>query len=135
MARLSGEPEWGRRSISCATCASGCISKNWTRAKRWYRTIALFAVARSYPDRVYEPATLISGWKKQLKLSDRVCDIMRQALASDKPFLLAGFQVRATERIMQCWQDHQVKSNTVPAGPLSVLAPVAVKRCRFTCLR
>lgn len=37
---------------------------------------------------------------------------MRQALASDKPFLLAGFQVRATERIMQCWQDHQVKSNT-----------------------
>ncbi len=67
---------------------------------------------RSYPDRVYEPATLITDWKKQLNLSDRVCDIMRQALVSDKPFLLAGFQVRATERIMQCWLDHQVKSNT-----------------------
>ncbi|CAM4326310.1 protein DpdJ [Klebsiella quasivariicola] len=67
---------------------------------------------RSYPDRVYEPATLITGWKKQLNLSDRSCDIMRQALASDKPFLLAGFQVRATERIMQCWLEHQVKSNT-----------------------
>ena len=53
---------------------------------------------RTYPDRIYEPTTLITGWKKQLKLSERVCDIMRQALASDKSFLLAGFQVRSTER-------------------------------------
>jgi hypothetical protein len=67
---------------------------------------------RTYPDRIYEPTTLITGWKKQLKLSERVCDIMRQALASDKSFLLAGFQVRSTERIMQCWQDHKVKNDT-----------------------
>lgn len=50
---VSGTPVWrtrmGRRSISCATCASGCISKNWTRAKRWYRTIALFAGRAAIP--------------------------------------------------------------------------------------
>lgn len=50
---ISGTPVWrtrmGKRSISCATYASGCMSKSWNRAKRWYRTIALFVDRAAIP--------------------------------------------------------------------------------------
>lgn len=70
---------------------------------------------RSYPERIAEPETLIADWKTSLKLSARMCEIMRQALASDKPFRLAQFQVDSTERIIQCWRKHQGYNETASA--------------------
>ncbi|WP_447874303.1 protein DpdJ [Serratia fonticola] len=67
---------------------------------------------RSYPKRVAEPTALISEWKTSLSLSERACEIMHHALASDKPFYLAGFQVRSTERITNLWRQHSRRSDT-----------------------
>lgn len=62
---------------------------------------------RTYPDRVELPEKLISQWQDTLKLTPRMCDIMRHALASKSTFKLSGFQVEATKRILQSWRRHR----------------------------
>ncbi len=61
---------------------------------------------RTYPDRKHLPEDLLAQWRDDLPLSERELNIMRAALAPVDKFLLAGFQSRATSRIIHFWRRH-----------------------------
>lgn len=74
---------------------------------------------RSYPDRKIAPEEQLLKWKQDLGLSEQEKQIVRALL--DDPlnkFCLAGFQVRATERILKAWRYHSHQSNSSSTGTI-----------------
>ena len=61
---------------------------------------------RTYPKREEIPEMLLKQWRESLPLNEREVGIMRAALEPMDSFRLAGFQKRATERIIQFWRRH-----------------------------
>lgn len=110
---ISGRPVWRTRMGETVhllrNLRQWMPNKSLEESKTLVSDYRFIRRPRSYPQRVAEPEALIADWKTRLKLSPRMCEIMRQALASAKPFRLAKFQARSTERIIQHWRMHQGK--------------------------
>lgn len=116
---ISGRPVWRTRMGETVhllrNLRQWMPNKSLEESKTLVSDYRFIRRPRSYPQRVAEPEALIADWKMRLKLSPSMCEIMRQALASAKPFRLAKFQARATERIIQHWRMHQGNSKTASA--------------------
>ncbi|GAA5213743.1 protein DpdJ [Corallincola platygyrae] len=67
---------------------------------------------RSYPKRELVPAELLATWKSELPLSEQEQQLMQELLSPLDKFRLAGFQARATERIVKAWHYHNQSPRT-----------------------
>ena len=67
---------------------------------------------RHYPQRSENALKLIEKWENDLNLSMHQIEILKSLLLKDGvPFLLSGFQVRATERIIEKYQHHEANKH------------------------
>jgi ATP-dependent Lhr-like helicase len=73
---------------------------------------------RSYPERKVIPEQLLGEWGVSLNLPASSVNIMRALLEPFDKFRLAGFQVRATERILKAWRHHSLHQNGTPTGTI-----------------
>ncbi|EJC6828439.1 TPA: DEAD/DEAH box helicase [Vibrio parahaemolyticus] len=71
---------------------------------------------RRYPKRDFPAVSLIEGWANKLNLTHEQVSILNYLLVEGKKdFNLAGFQVRATERILDYYKRHTQKVMTPSA--------------------
>lgn len=73
---------------------------------------------RSYPERKFDSTLVLEKWKQSLNLSDFEVTAMASLLKPVNKYRLAGFQVRATERILKAFRHHSTHVNGAPTGTI-----------------
>ena len=73
---------------------------------------------RSYPERKYLPEQLLNDWNETISLTSTENSTLKSLLEPLEKFRLAGFQVRATERIIKAWRYHSRQKSMTSTGTI-----------------